>query len=213
MVRLLRLVLHALLVRPLVRGYLRLRVRHPDRVPRKGPAVIVANHNSHLDALALMSLVPMSVVTRVRPVVAADYFCRGRGTSWFVTRIVGAIPINRQVIAELGRDPLQRCADALMRGEILIMFPEGSRGIPGKLGELKRGLVHLLRTMPYVPVTPIYLDGFARCMPKGTCVPRPYRCAAVVGNALHCRGDGDRLLAKLREYLSRAGSSLTVTHS
>ena len=55
---------------------------------------MVANHNSHLDVFVLMSLFPGALLSRLRPVAAADYFLRHRLLSWFARRVLAILPID-----------------------------------------------------------------------------------------------------------------------
>ena len=91
-------------VRLLVLLVLGLNIRHRERLPAQGPAIIVANHNSHLDTLTLISLMPLSLLPKVRPVAALDYFMKNKWLAWFATRIIGILPIDRQG----GGNPLGR---------------------------------------------------------------------------------------------------------
>src|SRR5215831_11186670 len=63
-------------------------------------------------------------------------------------------------------------------GEILILYPEGTRGMPGVMSELKAGVAYLARRYPKVPVVPVTLSGVERILPKGAVVPLPLTVAA-----------------------------------
>ena len=95
MYRCIKVLFFALLVRPLVLVGLGLNIINRKYLPTRGPAVIAANHNSHLDTLVLMSLFPLAKVHRVRPVAAADYFLANRFLAWFSQNVIGIIPLDR----------------------------------------------------------------------------------------------------------------------
>lgn len=167
-----RLVFHWLVTKPIMLLVVGLNVRNRDRLPQHGPAIIVANHNSHADTVALMSLFPSKTLRTVRPVAAADYFLRNRAMSWFARKCIGILPFDRDALKN-GRDPFDECVQALDRGEILILFPEGSRGEPERMQRFKKGVYHLAARRPDVPVTPIYLHGLGKVLPKGAFIPLP----------------------------------------
>ena len=199
---LLRLFFYGVLVRTVVLFVLGLNVRHRERLPTKGPAIIAANHNSHLDAMAMISLLPLRLLPRVRPVAAADYFLSNKLLAWFALNVVGIVPLNRE-----RRDPredlLAPVAAALERGEILIFFPEGSRGEPEQLAEFKTGLARIAERRPDVPVIPVYTYGLGRALPKGEWVIVPFFVDIFVGEPLKFDGDRGTYMERYRSAMAQ----------
>jgi len=189
MATLLLVAFHAVVVRPLLFGLLGLAIYHRERLPRVGPAIIIANHNSHLDTPALFALFPISLLPILHPVAASDYFLTSRIRAWVARRLFGIIPLSRSLNSR-ERDPLAGCSAALRAGAILIIFPEGTRGEPGRLGRFKSGVGHLAERHPEVPVVPVFLTMLGRVLPKRALVPVPLLCAAHVG--LERKWTGDR---------------------
>jgi len=192
----LRLLFFALVVRPFLLIILGLNVRRREQLPQGGPAVIVANHNSHLDALVLMTLFPLKLLPKVRPIAARDYFLRNRVLTWFSLKIIGIIPIERNP-KSVHEDPLAGTAQAIERGDMVIVFPEGSRGQPEHLGEFKSGVAHLARRYPELPFYPVFLHGLGKALPRGEALLVPFFCDVFVGQPLTWTGDKAKFMEEL----------------
>jgi 1-acyl-sn-glycerol-3-phosphate acyltransferase len=184
-------------VRLLVLLVLGLNVRGRERLPTRGPAIIVANHNSHLDTLTLISLMPLRLLPRVRPVAALDYFLKSRWLAWFATQIIGILAIDRQG----GANPLSGSKAALTRGEVLVLFPEGSRGLPEQITEFKRGVALLVKENPEVPVIPVFMHGLGKALPKGRWMIVPFVCDIFVGDRVPWKGDTKAFMVDLRRAM------------
>jgi 1-acyl-sn-glycerol-3-phosphate acyltransferase len=192
----------ALVVRPTLLVALGVNVRRRELLPERGPAIVVANHNSHLDTAVLMTLLPWRELGRVRPVAAADYFLANRLVAWFSLKVIGIVPIERQGAT----DPLAPVREALAAGAILILFPEGTRGEPERMAELKSGIGRLAVAFPEVPVTPVFLRGLGKVLPRGAVLPVPFFSDVFVGQPLSggdpaVAGDHHRFVELLRERL------------
>lgn len=199
--RLLRFAFFAFVVRPVSWVLLGINVRHRDRLPKAGPAILCANHNSHLDTWVLMSLLPLRLLPHIRPVAAADYFLRSPTFAWFFLNIVGVLPLQRGA-AHGSPDPLQPLEEALRRGDLLILFPEGSRGEPEQRSEFKSGIAHLARRVPDIPVIPIYLHGCGKALPRGEGLLVPFCVDVFVGTPLAWTGDRTSFMNLLQSAMS-----------
>jgi 1-acyl-sn-glycerol-3-phosphate acyltransferase len=148
-----------------------------------------------------MTLFPRGVRDRVRPVAAADYFLRNRLLAWFSTRIIGILPIRRS--GNPGDpDPIAQLAERLDQGDIIIFFPEGTRGEPERLAEFKSGLARLKQQRPAVPVIPVFLHGLGKALPKGEAMLVPFFVDVFVNNPVAWTGDRDSYLSAFRTAMS-----------
>lgn len=201
-----------------------LRIYHRQRLPTTGPAIVVANHNSHLDTLVLMSLFPLSQLHHVRPVADEQYFLhQNRALAWFSRQVIGIIPVTRSpIIAETmggSSDPdpccghrafLKSCDAALSQNQILILYPEGTRGEPEHLTSLGSGIAHLAKHHPQVPIVPIFLQGLGKALPKGECLLVPFLCQVIIGESLYWTGNKIEFLQHLTEQIQTLATEAYV---
>lgn len=177
-----KILFFALFIKPIVFIVLGLNLQGYKQLPLKGPAVVAANHNSHLDVLVLMSLYPLRRLKYIRPVAAADYFFQNKLWTWIATQCIDIIPIQRS--GQSADSVLEVCHQALEAGQILILFPEGSRGQPEQIGQIKKGLFYLMQRHPQVPITPVFMRGLGKALPRGEALFVPFNCDVIIGEPL-----------------------------
>lgn len=158
-----------------------------DRLPRRGPALVVANHVSHLDPLVLYS-----VLAR-----------RGRRPRFVALEDLWAVPVvgwllehGRMIPVRRGEGAapmVRRACAALAAGEVVVVYPEGTLASPGHHRPAGAG-AGLLALEANCPVVPVAMQGVP---PYRGGVPRPRRPVQVrVGPPLD--------LARLAEVPARA---------
>ncbi|MDA0147356.1 lysophospholipid acyltransferase family protein [Vibrio sp. LaRot3] len=200
-----------LLVKPLVFIGLGLNVIQRQNLPEKGPVIVAANHNSHLDTLVLLALFPISMVHKVRPVAAADYFLKNKLSSWLSLNVLGIIPIRRSPSKSERNAVFDECHQALKNGDILIIFPEGSRGEPEVMSGLKKGIYHLVKEHDNCPVVPVVMRGLGRSLPKGTAMFVPFNCDVVLGEGIDKFADADAFLTTMQQQYDQLSELCIVT--
>jgi glycerol-3-phosphate dehydrogenase (NAD(P)+) len=143
------------LFQPFFQIYFRMTRIGREHIPASGPVIIAANHRSFLDpfVIATMARRPMYYVAK------KELFVK-RWQGWFLNAL-GAFPVDR------GASDAESIATAeaiLARGDIVLIFPEGTRTRPGPLGKAKRGVGRLaLETgAPVVPVAVIGTEAIRR---------------------------------------------------
>ena len=170
----------AVLLRGWMRIYHRMRIDGREHLPESGSFVLVCNHTSHLDTLCLLSSVPLKKIHRTFPAAAADYFFSSLPRSAVSAILINALPFDRKV---KGAESLTVCAELLKNeGNVLIIFPEGTRTTSGEMGRFRSGVGRLV-VGTKLPVVPCFLDGAMKAWPKGKAFPRPHRLRLRIGTA------------------------------
>ena len=168
----------SLTIRAALRAYHRLSIVGRENLPTDRAFVLVANHASHLDTACILSALPLRKLHHVFPVAAQDYFFGNALRLMAAVVVSNALPFDRNGHI---RASLRLCRELLAHpGNIMVIFPEGTRSLTGRIGDFKPG-VGLLLAGTDVPVVPCYLSGAFEAWPKGQALPRPRPVRLVVG--------------------------------
>lgn len=188
-----------MLMRPVFVFWLRYRARGVGKIPARGGALLVINHESSLDPL--MAGLPLS-----RPVsfLARDSLFRIPGLGWLL-RQTYVMPISREAASTAS---IKSAVQRMQHGFLVGIFPEGTRGTGEELGEIKPGFIALLRRAR-VPVYPVGIAGTGAAYPRGAWFIRPRRVRVVFGDPLSCEelepltqhGHEAELISEVRERM------------
>ena len=172
---------------PVVRTVYRMEIRGRERVPRMGPLIVAANHDSVLDAFALAAAIP-------RPLryLAKEELWRYRLLAALLDDL-GAIPVRR---GRTDRGAIDSATAALARAEAVGLFPEG--GVRHE-GPWLRGAARMALATG-APLLPVRLLGTAEALRRGH-IGFP-RLAALIGEPLRVE-PGDATVAAARSLTRR----------
>jgi 1-acyl-sn-glycerol-3-phosphate acyltransferase len=150
-------------------------------IPASGAAILASNHLSFVDSVFL----PLMIDRPVSFLAKSDYFT-GRGLKGWATRMffkmTGMIPIDRSG-GKASEASLNTGLQVLGRGDLLGIYPEGTRSPDGKLYRGRTGLARMALEA-HVPVIPVVMVDTDTMLPTGTHVPRIVRVGIVIGEPL-----------------------------
>ncbi|MET9122096.1 MULTISPECIES: lysophospholipid acyltransferase family protein [unclassified Streptomyces] len=161
-------VLKHVLLGPLLRLAFRPRIEGLEHIPSSGAAIVAGNHLSFSDHF----LLPAVLKRRITFLAKAEYFTgpgiKGRLTAAFF-RSAGQIPVDRSG-KEAGQAAIREGLGVLRRGELLGIYPEGTRSHDGRLYKGKVG-VAVMALKAGVPVVPCAMIGTFEAQPPGQKIP------------------------------------------
>ncbi|GAA2444745.1 lysophospholipid acyltransferase family protein [Streptomyces pulveraceus] len=174
-------VLKYVVIGPLLRLFFRPRIEGLEHIPEEGAAIVAGNHLSFSDHF----LMPAILKRRITFLAKAEYFTgpglKGRLTAAFF-RGIGQIPVDRSG-KEAGQAAIREGLAVLSRGELLGIYPEGTRSHDGRLYKGKVG-VAVMAIRAQVPVVPCAMVGTFEIQPPGQVVPRIRRVTIRFGEPL-----------------------------
>jgi 1-acyl-sn-glycerol-3-phosphate acyltransferase len=158
----------------LFRPLFRMRVIGQLRVPRGRPVILAPNHCSYLDPIVVQAAVPRRVTF-----LMTEEIYRVPWARWFF-RSMGTIPVPGRGVHVKA---MRACVDALERGELLVVFPEGRISPDGLLGRGFPGVASIAARAGAV-VVPVHIEGTHRALPKHARLVRPTRITVRIGSPI-----------------------------
>ncbi len=159
-----------LLIGPLLKTVYRPWVVGAENLPSTGPVIIVGNHLSVIDSFFM----PVLVDRRVSFLAKSDYFT-GKGLKgWFVKNFMLAVASEASLNTGLA---------VLEQGDVLALYPEGTRSPDARLYRGRTGVARLVLESGALVVPAVMIDT-EKCMPIGAKIPRVRRIGTVIGEPL-----------------------------
>jgi 1-acyl-sn-glycerol-3-phosphate acyltransferase len=166
---------------PILKTVFRPWVTGLDNIPKSGGVILASNHLSFIDSVFL----PLVIDRRIFFLAKSDYFS-GKGFKGFFTKAfmngTGMLPIDRSG-GKASEASLNTGLRVLHEGEVLGIYPEGTRSPDGKMYRGRTGVARMILEGD-VPVVPVAMIDTEKVMPIGTRIPKVRRIGIVIGEPL-----------------------------
>lgn len=170
-----------IVIGPIVKAIFRPWIVGRSNIPASGAAILASNHLSFVDSVFL----PLMIDRPVSFLAKSDYFT-GRGIKGWATRVfmkaTGQLPIDRSG-GKASEASLNTGLQVLGRGDLLGIYPEGTRSPDGRLYRGRTGIARMALEA-HVPVVPVVMVDTDTMMPIGRTIPRVVRVGVVIGEPL-----------------------------
>jgi 1-acyl-sn-glycerol-3-phosphate acyltransferase len=182
---------------PLLKTLFRPWVVGQENIPRTGGAILASNHLSVIDSVFL----PLYLDRRISFLAKSEYFT-GKGLKGWATRTfmmaTGQLPIDRSG-GKASEASLNTGLRILGGGDLLGIYPEGTRSPDGKMYRGRTGVARMVLEAG-VPIIPIAMVDTEKMMPIGTTLPRLRRIGIIIGEPLDFSRfegmEGDRFILR-----------------
>ncbi|MFM6971145.1 MAG: lysophospholipid acyltransferase family protein [Rhodoluna sp.] len=190
-------ILKTFVLGPLLRVLFRPWVRGMENIPATGPVILASNHLSFSDSIFL----PLQTRRPVVFLAKSEYFTgkgiKGALTRWFF-KSTGQLPLDRSG-GKASEASLNTGLSVLGQGQVLGIYPEGTRSPDGKLYRGRTGIARMVLEAK-VPVIPVAMIDTEKVQPIGKRLPRIRRIGIVVGTPLNFSRfdgmEGDRIVLR-----------------
>ena len=183
MKKIILIIIYSFFWKNFLKFFIGLKYVNEKTLKNKKQFILIANHNSHMDTMAIMSAIPSRYIHKVHPIAARDFFGGSLFKKILMRYLVNATLIQRDR-DDPNNDPIDSMDKMLKKSRSLILFPEGSRGIPGVMSKFKKGLGYLIQRNPKINVIPVYLDNVYKTLPRGKNLILPYNCSIKFGDPI-----------------------------
>jgi len=182
---------------PLLKTVFRPWVTGLDNIPKTGGVILASNHLSFIDSIFL----PLLIDRRIYFLAKSDYFT-GKGLkNWAVKHFLlgtGMLPIDRSG-GKASEASLNTGLDVVAKGNVLGIYPEGTRSPDGKMYRGRTGVARMILE-GHVPVVPVAMGATEKVMPIGSKLPKVRRIGVIFGEPLDFSRfeglEGDRFILR-----------------
>ncbi|MCX7521495.1 lysophospholipid acyltransferase family protein [Microbacterium sp. STN6] len=190
-------ILKLIVVGPILKSIFRPWAVGLENIPESGGVILASNHLSFIDSVFL----PLLTKRRVSFLAKSDYFTRKGLKGWLTKNFMlgtGQLPIDRSG-GKASEASLNTGLAVLARGDMLGIYPEGTRSPDGNLYRGRTGVARMILEGK-VPVVPVVMVGTEEIMPIGKRLPKVRRLGIIVGEPIDFSRfagmEGDRFILR-----------------